>query len=447
MPVSISINSSSSTVCTGTPVTFTSTVINPGTNPVYVWKVNDVARGGNFPGFTYIPVNNDVVTCLVTSNVNCPIGNPATSNAILLKVNPLVTVDVTVSASANPVCGGIPVTFTGFPVNGGISPVFQWKVNGLNFGTNSSAYTYNPANGDIVNCILTSSFLNCTLNNPATSNSITMAISSSPVVNFTSCYDTVTSLNAKPFLLKGGIPLGGTYSGPGVNSSTSYFSPSLAGTGLKSISYTYRNQALCSDMKTRSILVQAAPAFTCGQPLVDIRDMKSYPTVLLGTQCWMRNNLDFGSFISGTSPQQDNCKTEKYCYNDEVSNCTVYGGLYQWDELMQYQAAPSSQGICPPGWHIPTQSEWMTLFTFYQEQALAGKPLQDTIIVGFRAKESGVIYSNFSWSLKGFASIFWTSTPSGAIKAISHGMNLINFSVSDYHANRSNAFGVRCLRD
>ena len=82
-----------------------------------------------------------------------------------------------------------------------------------------------------------------------------------------------------------------------------------------------------------------------------------------------------------------------------------------------------------------------------QEQALAGKPLQDTIIVGFRAKESGVIYSNFSWSLKGFASIFWTSTPSGAIKAISHGMNLINFSVSDYHANRSNAFGVRCLRD
>ena len=89
----------------------------------------------------------------------------------------------------------------------------------------------------------------------------------------------------------------------------------------------------------------------------------------------------------------------------------------------------------------------MTLFTFYQEQALAGKPLQDTIIVGFRAKESGVIYSNFSWSLKGFASIFWTSTPSGAIKAISHGMNLINFSVSDYHANRSNAFGVRCVKD
>jgi uncharacterized protein (TIGR02145 family) len=89
----------------------------------------------------------------------------------------------------------------------------------------------------------------------------------------------------------------------------------------------------------------------------------------------------------------------------------------------------------------------MVLFSFYQEQALSGKPLQDTIIAGFRAKESGVIYSNFSWSFKGFATIFWTSTSSGTIKALSHGMNLQDFSVSDYYANRSNAFAVRCVKD
>ncbi len=114
---------------------------------------------------------------------------------------------------------------------------------------------------------------------------------------------------------------------------------------------------------------------------------------------------------------------------------------------MQYQGTAGAQGACPPGWHVPTQGEWMTLFNFYQNQALAGKPLQDSIISGFRALESGVSYSNAAWKFKGFASIFWSSTPSGAFKAISHGMNQQNFSVSDYYSNRSNAFGVRCVRD
>jgi len=167
----------------------------------------------------------------------------------------------------------------------------------------------------------------------------------------------------------------------------------------------------------------------------------------LGSQCWMQKNLDYGTMTSAVSHQQDNCKNEKYCYNDDVTNCTKYGGLYQWDELMQFQDTPGLQGLCPPGWHVPTQAEWTTLFNYYQGQGIAGKPMQDTIINGFRAKESGVIYSNASWKFQGFGAIFWTSSPSGSIKAISHGMNLINFSVSDYPANRSNAFAIRCCKD
>jgi len=356
------------------------------------------------------------------------------------------SISVSISASANPVCAGLPVMFSASPVNGGLSPSYQWKVNALNVGGNSSAYSYIPLSGDKVNCTLTSG-INCPQGSPALSNTITMILTPTPLVSFSVCQDTVTSLNAQPFKLKGGIPLGGTYSGPGVNSLTGYFNPSVAGTGVKPISYTYQNQSLCSDVKTRSILVQASPSFTCGQTLTDIRDGKTYPTVQLGTQCWMSANLNYGSSIAGTLSQSDNCQVEKYCYNDDASNCTVYGGLYQWDELMQYQSTVPLQGLCPPGWHIPTQAEWMVLFTWYQEQALAAKPLQDTIIAGFRAKESGVIYSNFSWSFKGFATIFWTSTSSGTIKALSHGMNLQDFSVSDYYANRSNAFAVRCVKD
>jgi uncharacterized protein (TIGR02145 family) len=114
---------------------------------------------------------------------------------------------------------------------------------------------------------------------------------------------------------------------------------------------------------------------------------------------------------------------------------------------MSYQSSPGAQGLCPPGWHIPTQAEWNVLFAFYQQQSLAGKFLQDSIINGFNAKEGGVIYSNASWKFEGFASIFWTSTPYSSIKALSHGMNLINYSVSDYYANRSNAFAVRCVKN
>ncbi len=54
----------------------------------------------------------------------------------------------------------------------------------------------------------------------------------------------------------------------------------------------------------------------------------------------------------------NNSSIEKYCYNDVPANCETYGGLYQWDEIMQYTTTPGVQGICPSGWHLPTGEEW-----------------------------------------------------------------------------------------
>ena len=87
-------------------------------------------------------------------------------------------VDVSITASNNPICSGNQVSFSASPVNGGSLQVYQWKVNGVNVGSNSPYYTYIPGNGDLVKCILTSS-LGCTTNNPATSNSITMVVNNS----------------------------------------------------------------------------------------------------------------------------------------------------------------------------------------------------------------------------------------------------------------------------
>ena len=151
--------------------------------------------------------------------------------------------------------------------------------------------------------------------------------------------------------------------------------------------------------------------------------------------------------LNSSQVQNDNCLSEKYCYSDVTGNCTKYGGLYQWDEVMKYDGTPAGQGLCPPGWHVPTESEWTTLFNLYLGNGLAGKPLQDTIMAGFRARTSGVYYLNSTWSFNGFATLFWTSTPWNAVKAISHGMNVYDFSVSLYPSSRANAFPVRCLRD
>jgi uncharacterized protein (TIGR02145 family) len=145
--------------------------------------------------------------------------------------------------------------------------------------------------------------------------------------------------------------------------------------------------------------------------------------------------------------QRDNCIFEKYCFTDNLANCTSYGGLYQWDELMQYDNAAAAQGFCPPGWHVPTENEWTTLFNFYISNGFAGAPLKYTGYSGFNAFLSGTRFNNVNWNFNNFAVMFWSSTTHGTDKAWAHGMNTFNPSVSYYPSSRTNAFNLRCIKD
>ena len=446
LTVSITIAASSNPFCAGSQVTFTATPDHGGLIPGYQWKVNGGNTGTSSPSFTYAPANGDQVSCILNSSASCITGNPALSNIITMTVNTNLPAGVSISTLTNPFCPGTSVTITAAPTNGGLLPVYQWKLNGVNAGTNLPTFTFYPAAGDSVRCVMTSN-LNCVTGNPASSAKIIMSERAAPNVTFQSCFDSITTVNAKPYRLKGGLPLGGQYSGPGVNSITGIFTPSVAGIGLKTIEYSYTNIYTCLATKSKTILVQPIPSFTCGNALTDIRDNHIYPTVQIGTQCWMAKNLNYGNQISPSQIQYDNCVDEKYCYNDDPSNCTDNGGLYQWDEMMKYDNTPAGQGICPPGWHIPTENDWTILFNFYLGNGQAGKPLQDTLITGFKALTSGVFYLNSSWNFNGFASLFWSSSSLNATKGISHGLNNYNFSVSLYPASRANAFPVRCLHD
>ena len=107
--------------------------------------------------------------------------------------------------------------------------------------------------------------------------------------------------------------------------------------------------------------------FVCGQSMVQDADLNTYDTLLIGSQCWMKQNMRVGTRISTSTSQTNNGIIEYYCIDNLDSNCTDNhpnypdGGLYRWNEAMQYSTTEGAQGICPSGWHIPSHDEWTTL--------------------------------------------------------------------------------------
>jgi hypothetical protein len=164
----VTIDASSDLICSGTPVTFTASPINGGASPVYQWKVNglNVGAGGN-TFITSTLSDGDLVSVGMISNAVCAVPASVTSNSIPVTVNPNIPVSVNISASNNNICSGSSVTFTATPVNGGSSPIYQWKVNGVDAGSNSPTFTTSGlANNDVVTVQLSSNITPCATNNP-----------------------------------------------------------------------------------------------------------------------------------------------------------------------------------------------------------------------------------------------------------------------------------------
>jgi uncharacterized protein (TIGR02145 family) len=112
---------------------------------------------------------------------------------------------------------------------------------------------------------------------------------------------------------------------------------------------------------SKSYTFQFATNIPCpGTPTV-FYEGHEYNTIQIFSQCWLSENLNVGEMIPGTMEQSNNGTIEKYCYNNEPDSCTKYGGLYQWNEMMQYNSQEGLVGICPPGWHLPTDEDWKIL--------------------------------------------------------------------------------------
>jgi len=183
-------------------------------------------------------------------------------------------------------------------------------------------------------------------------------------------------------------------------------------------------------------------------------DGKTYNTIYIGLQCWLRENLDIGTQIDIINPQTDNQTIEKYCYDDGYLHCRFGGGLYQWEEAMNYnQSIPPEKGICPDGWLIPTLADFVELSTNVADgnelKALGfGTGLgEGTNESGFSALLAGYTESG---SFIGFLShgLFWSRTDIGS-SANYMGLFVSNstiFGLGGELIPKSNGYSIRCIK-
>jgi len=197
-----------------------------------------------------------------------------------------------------------------------------------------------------------------------------------------------------------------------------------------------------------------------------------YTTVQIGTQCWMAENLNIGTKIDGSGNQTNNTVIEKYCYNDIEDNCSIYGGLYQWNEMMDYHITAGVQGICPPGWHLPADEEWKqlegevdSLYAYPDPEwdgtawrgFNAGLNLRHTTgwfsggngtnNFGFNALPGGFRDWDGSFSLPQERAYFWSSTYFNAERAYNRILRYNNYGVFRWDNPNVTGLSIRCLKD
>lgn len=205
-----------------------------------------------------------------------------------------------------------------------------------------------------------------------------------------------------------------------------------------------------------------------GTPTVDYEG-QVYNTIQVFSQCWLKENLNVGTI---TDWQKDNGIIEKYCYNDEPDSCTKYGGLYRWHEMLKYYPMQGAQGICPPGWHIPSDEEWKVLEGAVDSQFGIGDNSWNYL--GFNGYDAGSnLKASSNWlgngngfDLFGFAGLpggyctlygdfycvgeygfWWSSSNYDFEHAILHEFKNSRQDIQRDRNFKAHAFSVRCLRD
>jgi uncharacterized protein (TIGR02145 family) len=168
----------------------------------------------------------------------------------------------------------------------------------------------------------------------------------------------------------------------------------------------------------------------------DPRDGQVYPYKKIGTQVWMTKNLNYAAAGS-------------LCYDNNPANCAIYGRLYNWNTALT---------VAPPGWHLPSDSEWAILINYLGGESVAGGKMKTTTgwnspnegatnSSGFSGLPGGIRRTDGSYGNDRFLGYWWSSTAGSSPSA--WGLQLANedANAERYSANIEASFSVRCIRD
>ncbi len=219
-----------------------------------------------------------------------------------------------------------------------------------------------------------------------------------------------------------------------------------------------------------------------GAATVTDYDNNTYNTVRIGNQCWMKQNLKTTHYADGTSISLGSSTSSNTAYryypNGNSSNVSTYGYLYNWSAVMGNSSSSSSnpsgvQGVCPTGWHVPSDAEWTQLENYvssrseyvcgsnssYIAKALAsttgwnsddvncaiGNNPSANNATGFSAVPAGYSYGDYNSF--GFYAYFWSATQSSSYNACCRYLGSFLAYVLRFDYNKNYGYSVRCLRN
>jgi uncharacterized protein (TIGR02145 family) len=207
--------------------------------------------------------------------------------------------------------------------------------------------------------------------------------------------------------------------------------------------------------------------YTMGSGVTDI-DGNFYSSIIINGQEWMQKNLAVSKYRNGdpiptglSNITWQNTTSGAYTiYNNDAANNAIYGKLYNW------YAVNDSRGLCPAGWHVPSDAEWMTLINYLDLNAdggnnwnIAGGKMKSTTgwnapntgatnESGFTGLPGGYRYFNGTYYDIGYNGYWWSSTEDGSNYAWNR---YLYYDSSDVYRNPSqikqDGFSVRCVRD
>ena len=262
----------------------------------------------------------------------------------------------------------------------------------------------------------------------------------------------------------------------GLSSSTTYYVRAYA---TNSVGTSYGNELSFTTTTTTSNGQPCPNAST----LTDI-DGNTYNTVQIGSQCWMKESLRTTKYADGTAISQGSgsSTTTAYWYypNGDASNKPTYGLLYNWKAVMRNSSSSDSnpsgvQGICPTGWHVPSDAEWK------QVEIAVGMSQSDADDTGYRGNIAAKLSGNIGWTSSsnanaagnmsapnrnssGFSVLpagryyynymsfgtdvhFWNTTEYNSSKAWQHTLKHSSAGVGRSDDDKVSGYSVRCVKD